>query len=575
MKVYFSLFGLDSILTIVILASAGAVLLIVLFLLLNIFVFSRRRNKKKVGDLINKYEYLHSAFIGRDSTNLSRIEFISRYNLIYVDTYQNCFKSYHEILDNDDSEMSHTISKLKTALEDRRYKDLKVNLPLAREQLASYEKKVNQFGDDIIAILKPEEEAKGKIAEIKNEVRSIKADVEAKQSEFVLCIESFQTVFTNIDKQFSKFDDLVSHADYEGAANLLPGLQQVITFLKQAITALPDLCAQLQTILPDKISALKDRYESMTHSGYPLYRILGDEDISDLEKEMNGLIEKTKAFQLPGIQEEIDVMLSRIEDYNIAFEKEVEAKSLYEKNSQEAYDLETKAERKLIRLNNDLPEIRKFYMLGDEDQAALDAISQQINQAGAIRRKLDSLTSSLSHQPYSSFVEKMEQLKEESQKSLELIDDFSNHLLALKKECASWLENLKIVYQKAKDAERKLREISIKEISEKYKPSFESLYHRIDDSYRCLQNAPINVVSVKKNVDEILNQEALFLEEINSLHEKMKLADASFLMANRLRPDYAQLASLLSQAETLYYQGEFEAAYQMVSSELAKRRAEQ
>ena len=132
----------------------GVLLLITIFFVLNKYVFAISRAKKALKQLEDKYEYLHALLTGQDTSYISRLDIISRTNLLYGDVHAEFFKRYKEIRDVNDVTIQRFIYELRGFLEEKKIKDFRAYYKENYLKFQKYEEMVNQLNDDLINKMK-------------------------------------------------------------------------------------------------------------------------------------------------------------------------------------------------------------------------------------------------------------------------------------------------------------------------------------------------------------------------------------------------------------------------------------
>ena len=97
----------------------GVIAIIALAFLLNYFVISRSRIKKQMENLQKKFSYLDSLLIGQDSQYISRLELISRTNLLYLDKYDFFSRRFKEVYESDDKYAESMLKQLKALIDNK------------------------------------------------------------------------------------------------------------------------------------------------------------------------------------------------------------------------------------------------------------------------------------------------------------------------------------------------------------------------------------------------------------------------------------------------------------------------
>lgn len=539
-------------------------------ILVYFLLFSGLRYKKQVRELSRRFEYLHALLFGQDSQYVKRIEIISLTNLLYVNTHMTFNKRFKDIRDKGDASAQTTINDLKDLLSDRDYKALKAALPKAKEVIDSYDDEVNSLNSDLLVVIKPEEECRQKSLMLKEELRKIKQDYYVKQADLTLVAPSFETVFNKLDDRFKDFESYVESAQYEDANNRLPEISKVLKELANAIKEMPNICVTIQSVIPEKLASLENKYEELLSSGYPLHHLLVKGNIEDMRRELNILTNSVQKFELDGVNERLDGMLAQIDDYFNSFEKEKDARVSFESDCDKVYSYANSIDKKYIRLCNSLPEVKKIYVISEEENAKIGAIKVLVNKAGATKRSLDTFIHSVTKQPYTILVEKMNLLNDESNSTSQAIDDFDRYLLSLKNDSEVAFNSVSTFDTKMKDAEYYLRLMDIPALNKKYQPDIDRCYDLLNQIYTKLNSLPIDVALINQLENE-LNQvgESVF-NSTKEDYQQMLMANGSILFANRDRRHLGEMDATLKQAEGFYFSGEFKKAYDETNAVLKR-----
>lgn len=559
----------------IVLIIVGAVILAVgLFLLLHFTLFSSMRYKKQVRELSRRFEYLHALLSGQDSQYLRRLEAISQTNLLYVDTHTTFNKRFKDIRDKSDSTAQATINNLKDLLSERAYNELKLRLPKARTVIENYDEEVNALNNDLLRLIKPEEECRQLSLQLKEELRKIKQSYFIKQADLSLVAPSFEQVFQIIDEKFQQFEGLVESANYEEAKNLLPEISQVIKELGRCLQELPNICITITNVIPDRLSSLQNRYEEMIRADFPLHHLLVRGNIEDMNALLDDITKRVMDFNLVRVEEQLDGIIARIDEYFDLFDKEKEARLVFESECEGIYSKEAGIEKKYIRLSNSLPEVRKIYVISDRAQSQIDSIKNLINIAGATKRSLDTFIHSGTKQPYSLLVEKMHTLRDEAEQCSTAIDDFERYLMSLRSDTEAAVATIDEFYEKLHAAEVSIDRIGIEIVSQKYQPTIDECYGYIDEINRICHELPIDVGAINEVVGKLRDVGSACIDSVTSDYEQARLADSAILYANRDRRHLGEINDMIKQIETLYYSGDFSRAYSETTNCLKRIRGE-
>ena len=557
---------------IVLIAIGAALILGAVIFLLYKFVIVRHVARKQVRELERRFEYLHALLIGQDAQYVKRLEIISRTNLLYVELHTQYLKRFKELRDRFDAQAQNTINGLKDLVDEGKYKALKVAYPEGKGIIETYEKHVNTLNSDLISVVKPEEEARQASLSLKEELRRIKQDYYSKQGDLQLVISSFDAVYEYIDGLFDEFEQFVESAQYDDANLLLPQISKAIKEVGRVLNKLPNLCALVTTVIPDKIASLMNAYEEMVDAKYPLHHLIVKNNIYDMNRELEVLTKKIKSFELNNVNDSLDNIIARIDEYFILFEEERKARVIFDAECEDIYVVVNTLEKKFIRLCNTIPEVKKIYVISSGYANRVNEIQSEINKVGATKRSLDTFIHSSTKQPYSILVGKMHELRDESNLALSMMEDFQIYLDSLKATAEGAYELIYNFYHRVKKAEKIVRDISLDKFTEKYGESLDKIYGALNTVNEVLNILPIDIGTVTKNTEWLSDEGDKVINEIESENNMMSLAESAILYANRDRQHLSDIHHLVLQSEAHFYEANFEKAYVDTSNALRKLR---
>lgn len=568
MRMFLSTFGLVSIIV------ASSIVFIGLVFVIYKFVIEKNNMRRQIAELDRRFEYLHALLIGQDAQYVRRLEIIARTNLIYIEIHTKFLKKFKEVRDKHDAKAQSTINHLKDLRDEKglNAKRLKEEIIDAKALIDAFDREVNDLNSELLSVVKPEEDCRQISLTHKERFRRIKQEYFAKQNNLSLVSESFEQTFGLIDSLFDQFDKLVESANYDDANLMLPKIDKILDEISNDMSKLPNLCTMVTTYIPDKISSLENAFEIMQRDHFPLEHLCVKSAIREMKDEVNVYTTKIKRFDLKNVDEELNNIVSRIDEFITLFDDEKKARQEFESNNESIYSMVTTIERRFIKLCNTIPEVQKIYVVNEVQQTNINNIHNSINRLGALKRSLDTYIHSATKQPYSMLVSKMRELKTASDEVIASMDDFMKYIASLKNDSEEAFKRIYEGFYKVKDIERTLRKIDIEKIDAKYHEVVEQYYDYLKEVNVLLKTKPINVEKINNDIVEMTKIENEYFGKglIGSTYNMMVLATNSIVYANRDRGNFADINDLINQAENMYYEGEFEQSYRVSGSSLAK-----
>ena len=546
--------------------------LILIGVLLFKLVFEKNKLRRQIRELDRRFQYLHALLIGQDAQYVKRLEIISRSNLLYVEIHTKFLKRFKEVRDKHDAHAQSTINHLKDLADEKKFKTLKAALTDGKDLISAYENEVNTLNNDLLQVVRPEEECRQASLSLKERLRGIKQDYYSKQSDLQLMSSSFEEIFQYIDSLFSEFEENIERAQYDDANAILPKIDKILREMQNAMSELPNLCATVLTYIPDKIASLENAYEIMQQDDYPLHHLCVSSSIKEMRAKVAQLTVRIKRFDVRGVSSELDDIISRIDEFFALFEDEKKARQVFEEKNELVYQTVNTIERRFIKLCNTIPEVDNIYIINDDHKSAINSIQNSINKLGALKRSLDTFIHSSTKQPYSLLVNKMNELEEASKTVIASLDEFDKYIASLRINSEKAYHLLFKYYEKVREGEKTIRNIDIQKITEKYSDKINHFYDLLEEVNHLLLTSPIDVDKINKSVNELqdIDNELFDNGSISQDYNLMLLAENGILYANRDRHRLSDLDVLIKQAENLFDNGEFENSYVVIGNALKK-----
>ncbi|MCR5505368.1 MAG: septation ring formation regulator EzrA [Bacilli bacterium] len=545
----------------IVIAIVSAVILIALFVLLYIFVFSRNAAKRQIRELEKKYSYLDALLIGQDSQYIHRLEIISHTNLLYVDKYTEFSKRFKEIFDNDDKFAESMIKQLKSLIANNQYKNIKQVIADAKKTIELFEESVNELDRDLYQVIKPEEEARQAILKIKENYRRVKQIFYSNSNDLELVSASFTKVFDKLDQSFTEFEGHIESAEYEEANALLPTIEQVVNALSQALEEMPNLCILVETVVPEKIIALKNEYEEVENQGVPLFNLSFNKRVNKWNNQLANIKERLINLSTEGCQEELEQIQKGVEEIKKELHSEVEDKNIFEKESDELYAKVIRVEKSFLKICSLLPEIKEVYIVEQQQLDNIDTLKENMNKLGDSKRSLDNFIHSGTKQPYSILRQKLAELQNDYDNAKVSLDDFQAYLDSLKNNSEEAYSLVFVYYYRCKQIEATLRDLGMPEFALNYQGQLENCYELLNEIDSTLKVQPINVALINEKVEQLKNLSNNFFEEVENRYREQQLAESAIVYANRDRNHQTDVHQQLSVLEKSFFQGDFVRVY--------------
>lgn len=533
-----------------------ALVLIAGGILLYFLVFSRMKYRKQIRNLEKQFSYYDSLLIGQDSQYIHRLEIISRTNLLYMDKYEFFQRRFRNIYDTEDKYSDSILKQLNALVKAKQYKNIKSVISEAKKSIDSLSESVKSLDHDLYEVIKLEEDCRRSIDHLKEVYRHVKQSYYSESDSLELVAATFNKMFDKIDTIFSKFDDMLEGAEYEEINAEIKSLDGVLTALGHVLIELPNLCTNIKTTIPERLVELQNKYKETEKEGVPLYHLSFKAHVDEWKKKINELTKKIVNLQCGGMNTECNILLEEMNQLSKQLEDEVASRDYFRANYERIYNEVNDVEKMFLRICALLPEVKQYYLIGDEETSKIDRLSVSVNNLGSSKRYLDGFVHSGTRQPFSLLKSKLDELEENYLVVNEGVTGFKQFVDSLKSTAEEAYNMISIYYRHIKDTENILLEIGNDAITNTYKEKIDAVYDVLNDIYDQVQSKPINVEEVTNKIENLKNLANVMFEEIESLYNSQQLAEENLVILNpdRVEQDINQAASGL---EIAFDRGDF------------------
>ena len=549
--------------------------LAVLGVLLYIFVFSRSSYKKQIRDLERKYSYFDALLVGQDSQYIHHLEIVSRTNLLYVEKYNTYSKKFKEVYDNDDKFAESMIKQLNSLVSSGQYKNIKMVIADAKKAILIFEEAVNALDAELYEIVRPEEEARQAILKLKEDYRRVKQIFYSNSTDLELVAQSFNKIFEKLDTSFVEFEKHIESAEYEEANELLPTITKVIQALETALSDLPNLCILVESVIPEKIEALKNEYNQVEKTGVPLFNLSFKHRVDTWNKTLEELRKDLVGLSTSGVMNKIKTLTDDIEYTKSLLNGEVDDKAIFEEAADKLYKAAINLEKEYMKICSLVPEVEKIYVISNEQREHMEDLRVAMSNMGGSKRTLDNYIHSGTKQPYSILRKKLDDLQADYNTAEKDVNDFKAFVDSLRNSCEEAYSLIFVYYYRCKQAEATLREVDIKSIEEQYSEDFNNCYDLLNTIDGYLKVQPIDVIAVNEKVEQLKNIANRLFDEIDNKQREQQLAESAVVYVNRDRKHQTDVHKQLVKLEETFYTGEFVKVYHETNAIYRRMHAEE
>ena len=145
---------------------------------------------------------------------------------------------------------------------------------IAKLEMEIYKVRTNSefLLNEIKEITTSEERNRAIITSLKGKYRDLYDKYKETKSEFGEYSEPIDLQFENIATRFESFETLMENNEYTEVPNVVKSIDEMLKHMEIVLEELPSIYLMVNTVLPKKISDIKEEYDQMTEEGYPLFK---------------------------------------------------------------------------------------------------------------------------------------------------------------------------------------------------------------------------------------------------------------------------------------------------------------
>ena len=526
--------------------------------------------KKPFQELEKRYQDTHALFFVQAEAIYHRLEKISKHNLEYFSYFENISKTHEMIKHELDSKAKDQLAKLSIYVKDNQGKAFNALYQPTRITLDVFESAVKKLMVELTMIMKPEEDTKILIGEVKELIRHLRTEYFGKINQLNLVEPQLNNLFKYVDDQINFIDQKMDAGEYDDIQQMIAKITKAVKKILSFMNDLPRICVLLSKVIPEKINNLIDASEAMNKQGYAMHHLLIKDTIHKAQDELERMQSRIAVFDILSMEAQLNGIGEKLEAFYPLFEKEKEAKVVFDKDYEATYEAVNNLEKRFSKLNAGLPKIKDIYVLEHQRLGDVDLIKELISRLNQTKRGLDTLVLAGTKQPYTLQVEKINILKKEAELGEQKLDAFTRYLSSLKTQSQEAYASVNQYFLQFKDAEKALDDLNMQILIDQYYPLFTKFYQHLKQIVDALSLLPIDMNVVQQNLN-LIKQEGQAV--VQRVHATIKLAletEKLLLTANKDRHRTSDNQKIIALAEQAFFEGKFEKAYAEANNLLKK-----
>lgn len=442
---------------------------------------------------------------------------------------------------------------------------------IARLEMELYKVKTNSefLLNEIKEITSSEERNRSIITKFKVLYRELFEKFSAAKADYGDIAESVELQFENIAKRFEEFEVHMENNDYVEVTNIIKSIDDMLKHMTIVIDEIPSIYLMATSVLPKKIEEASLEYKDLVNEGYPLDYLNVEYNISEANKKISDILDRSKVLNLEDSLFELKVLSDYFDALFTDFEKEKINRSEYEEANKIFIKKLEKANTVMAEILNSFDQIKSLYNLSEEELNALSIVGNNLEELNNDYKILLEHTGNQTF-AYSKLTKEIEGLSLRLSKIEETVDTVLNSIDSMKDDEVRARQQLEEIKAILKDSKDKIREYNLPIIPQNYFVELNEAQVAIKEIIRELEKKPITVDVLNTRVDTARD---LVFKLYNTTKEMMKtamFAEMAIVYGNRYRSSVTDLDKYLTYAEKLFYQGEYQKSLEISINSLNK-----
>ncbi len=538
------------------------VILVVLVAIVVAIVLFKRNKSKKIAEEVSFLDREKNLIASTPVLDeLSKVETIVK-NDKMEEKYKRWQHRFEMIKDDQITKINDMLIELDLSVTTKNYKEYRVKV--AQTELEIYKAKtaVDHLMSDIKEITVSEEKYRAIIIKLKAKYRELSNHFQTHKKDYEEVQAAIDLQFENIEKRFLEFEKAMENNEYTEVVHIVKALDNMIDHMTIVIQEVPDLILLSSQLIPKKLDEIERIYADMIDHGYPLNYLKIPYNVEESRKNVTGIIDRIKVLNLEGCMFELKTILGYLDSTFEDFEKEKVGRRVYENN---AADFETKL-KKVNHLVGDIykqmDDIKKMYDLTDDDIQGINDVRSRLL---AINTNYKEMTEKLNRKevPYSKTAQELEtvtnllqQLEEDLDISLKSLGSMYDDELRAREQ----LDEIQVVLKQCKI---RIRSYKLPIIMNEYFVELSEANEAILEIIKELEKKPIEIKVLNTRVDTARDLVLKLFHTTNEMIRTAQLAEMAIVYGNRYRSSYVEIHNGLSQAEVLFYKGNYKNSLEM------------
>ena len=536
----------------------GSAVVIALVIVIVILHFIRQFEMKYYRDKIKELEKQRNIVASTPVLlELSKVEPIIK-NDKMEEKYNKWQDEFVFIKENRLTLIDDMLIDLDIYIDKRDYKSCGYSMAKIEMEIYKVREAADHLLEEIKDITLSEEKYRAIVTKLKTKYRELNKDFQDHKNLYEQMQEPISLQLENIERRFLDFEKVMDDNDYAEVVHIVKALDTMIEHIEIIVKEVPDVLLMANQIIPKRVKEVKENYDEMIELGFPLDYLNIDYNLEEINKNVEGILDKVNVLNLEGCMFDLKTMLEYLDSLFIDFEKERLAKKVYEEVENDFAKKIEKTNKLVCDVYEQLDDIKKLYDLNDEDVEIIHNVNKSLVVINDDYKKMLSKVAAKSS-PYTMLNKEIEELTIRLSNMEEELDRSLKSLGNMYDDEVRAREQLKEIQEFLKQCKNKMRTYKLPVIPDNYFVQLSEANEAIEEVKKELDKKPIVINVLNTRVDTARD---LVLKLYNTTNEMVRMAqcaEIAIVYGNRYR-DYDEVDAGLDDARGKFFAGDYKKA---------------
>lgn len=533
----------------------GSAVVIALVIVIVILHFIRQFEMKYYRDKIKELEKQRNIVASTPVLlELSKVEPIIK-NDKMEEKYNKWQDEFVFIKENRLTLIDDMLIDLDIYIDKRDYKSCGYSMAKIEMEIYKVREAADHLLEEIKDITLSEEKYRAIVTKLKTKYRELNKDFQDHKNLYEQMQEPISLQLENIERRFLDFEKVMDDNDYAEVVHIVKALDTMIEHIEIIVKEVPDVLLMANQIIPKRVKEVKENYDEMIELGFPLDYLNIDYNLEEINKNVEGILDKVNVLNLEGCMFDLKTMLEYLDSLFIDFEKERLAKKVYEEVENDFAKKIEKTNKLVCDVYEQLDDIKKLYDLNDEDVEIIHNVNKSLVVINDDYKKMLSKVAAKSS-PYTMLNKEIEELTIRLSNMEEELDRSLKSLGNMYDDEVRAREQLKEIQEFLKQCKNKMRTYKLPVITDNYFVQLSEANEAIEEVQKELDKKPIVINVLNTRVDTARD---LVLKLYNTTNEMVRMAqcaEIAIVYGNRYR-DYDEVDAGLDDARVKFFAGDY------------------